>query len=60
MVQSIRQYFSRLPDPRHRRGRRHRLDELVIMAILAVTLSKGTITPTRDSREAVCVGELER
>jgi hypothetical protein len=36
MVESIRQYFSGLPDPRHRRGRRHRLDELVIIAILAV------------------------
>lgn len=37
MVESIRQYFSGLPDPRCRRGRRHRLDELVIIAILAVT-----------------------
>lgn len=36
MVESIRQYFRGLPDPRHRRGRRHRLDELVITAILAV------------------------
>jgi predicted transposase YbfD/YdcC len=36
MVNAIRQYFSGLPDPRHRRGRRHRLDELVIIAILAV------------------------
>ena len=36
MVESIRQYFSGLPDPRCRRGRRHRLDELVIIAILAV------------------------
>jgi predicted transposase YbfD/YdcC len=36
MVDSIRQYFSGLPDPRRRRGRRHRLDELVIIAIMAV------------------------
>src|SRR5512138_3988334 len=36
MVESIRQYFRGLPDPRCRRGRRHRLDELVIIAILAV------------------------
>ena len=36
MVESIRQYFSGLPDPRCRRGRRHPLDELVIIAILAV------------------------
>ena len=39
MVESIRKYFSELPDPRHRRGRRHRLDEIVIMAILAVICS---------------------
>jgi predicted transposase YbfD/YdcC len=36
VIESIRQYFSGLPDPRHRRGRRHRLDELVIIAVLAV------------------------
>lgn len=36
MVESIQRYFSGLPDPRRRRGRRHRLDELVIIAILAV------------------------
>jgi len=36
VIESIRQYFSGLPDPRRRRGRRHRLDELVIIAILAV------------------------
>ncbi len=36
MVESIQQYFSGLPDPRCRRGRRHRLDELVIIAIMAV------------------------
>ncbi len=36
MVESIRQYFSGLSDPRCRRGRRHQLDELVIIAILAV------------------------
>ena len=36
VIESIRQYFSGLPDPRCRRGRRHRLDELVIIAILAV------------------------
>lgn len=36
VIESIRQYFSGLPDPRYRRGRRHRLDELVIIAILAV------------------------
>jgi predicted transposase YbfD/YdcC len=36
MVESIREYFSGLPDPRHPRGQRHRLDELVIIAILAV------------------------
>ncbi len=36
MVESIRQYFSGLPDPRCRRGRRHRLEELVLIAILAV------------------------
>jgi predicted transposase YbfD/YdcC len=36
MVASIERYFSGLPDPRGRRGRRHRLDELVIIAILAV------------------------
>ena len=38
MVDSIRQYFSGLLDPRCRRGRRHRLDELVILAIMAVLL----------------------
>lgn len=36
VIESIRQYFSGLPDPRCRRGRRHRLDELVLIAILAV------------------------
>ncbi len=36
MVESICKYFGGLPDPRHPRGRRHRLDELVIIAILAV------------------------
>ena len=36
MVNAIRRYFSGLPDPRHPRGRRHRLDELIIIAILAV------------------------
>jgi len=36
MVESIGKYFSGVPDPRHPRGRRHRLDELVIIAILAV------------------------
>jgi len=36
VIESIRQYFSGLPDPRCRRGRRHRLEELVVMAILAV------------------------
>ena len=36
MVESIRRYFKRLPDPRSRLGRRHRLDELVIIAILGV------------------------
>jgi len=36
VIESIRQYFSGLPDPRCRRGRRHRLDELVIIAVLAV------------------------
>jgi hypothetical protein len=35
MVESIRQYFGELPDPRCRRGQRYRLDELVIIAILA-------------------------
>ena len=39
MVETIRKYFSELPDPRHRRGRRHRLDEMIIMAILAVICS---------------------
>jgi len=36
MVEAIRRYFKTLPDPRSRLGRRHRLDELVIIAILAV------------------------
>ena len=36
VIESIWQYFSGLPDPRRRRGRRHRLDELVVIAILAV------------------------
>ena len=36
MVESIRRYFSGLPDPRHHRGRRHRFDELIVIAILAV------------------------
>jgi len=36
MVQAIRQYFKDLPDPRHKLGCRHRLDEMVIIAILAV------------------------
>lgn len=36
VIESIRQYFSGLPDPRCRRGRRHELSELVIIAILAV------------------------
>ncbi len=36
VMESIRQYFSGLPDPRCRRGRRHELSELVIIAILAV------------------------
>jgi len=39
MVESIRKHFRELPDPRDRRGRRHRLDEIVIMAILAVICS---------------------
>jgi predicted transposase YbfD/YdcC len=39
MVETIRRYFGELPDPRHRRGRRHRLDEMIIMAILAVICS---------------------
>jgi len=36
VIESIRQYFSGLPDPRGRRGRRHQLSELVIIALLAV------------------------
>lgn len=36
MVESIVKYFRGLPDPRHPRGRRHRLDELVTRAILAL------------------------
>jgi len=36
VIESIRQYFSGLPDPRCRRGRRHKLSELVIIAILGV------------------------
>lgn len=36
VIESIQQYFSGLPDPRCRRGRRHQLGELVIIAILAV------------------------
>jgi len=36
VIDSIRQYFSGLPDPRCRRGRRHRLNDLVLIAILAV------------------------
>ena len=36
VIESIRPYFSGLPDPRCRRGRRHELSELVIIAILAV------------------------
>jgi predicted transposase YbfD/YdcC len=36
MVESIRQYFRELPDPRCRRGQRHQLEELVSIAILAV------------------------
>jgi predicted transposase YbfD/YdcC len=39
MVDAIRQYFRRLPDPRSVHGRRHRLDEMVIVAILAVICS---------------------
>lgn len=36
MVESIRRYFADLPDPRHKIGCRHRLDEMVIIAIMAV------------------------
>lgn len=36
MVESIRRYFADLPDPRHKLGCRHRLDAMVIIAILAV------------------------
>lgn len=36
MVESIRRHFKDLPDPRSKLGTRHRLDEMVIMAILAV------------------------
>lgn len=36
MVESIRRYFADLPDPRSKLGTRHRLDEMVILAILAV------------------------
>ena len=39
MVESIRRYFADLPDPRHKLGCRHRLDEMVIIAILAVICS---------------------
>ncbi len=36
MVENVKQYFDSLPDPRSQPGRRHRLDEMVIIAILAV------------------------
>jgi predicted transposase YbfD/YdcC len=36
MVESVQKYFTGLPDPRSKRGRRHRLDEMVVIAILAV------------------------
>ena len=36
MIEFVKRYFSSLPDPRERRGRRHRLDELVAIAILGV------------------------
>jgi predicted transposase YbfD/YdcC len=36
MIGSIEKYFTGLPDPRAARGRRHRLDELVTISILAV------------------------
>jgi predicted transposase YbfD/YdcC len=39
MVESIQQYFSELSDPRSELGRRHRLDEMVTIAILAVICS---------------------
>jgi len=42
MVETIRQYFSGLPDPRKRRGRRHRFDEMVVIAILAVICATDT------------------
>ena len=54
MVESIRQYFSGLPDPRCRRGRRHRLDELVIIAILAM------ICCADDWQEVVQFGRAKR
>jgi predicted transposase YbfD/YdcC len=42
MVETIRRYFSGLPDPRKRRGRRHRFDEMVVIAILAVICATDT------------------
>lgn len=36
MVENVKKYFASLPDPRSELGRRHRLDEMVIIAILAV------------------------
>lgn len=39
MAESIIAYFQELPDPRGSHGRRHRLDEVVVIAILAVICS---------------------
>lgn len=39
MIEDIKRFFEDLPDPRSELGRRHRLDEMIIIAILAVICS---------------------
>ena len=49
---SARHYFAKLPDPRINRRRRHKLPDIVLIALCAVTAGANAWQQVRDLRQA--------